>query len=235
MDFRRVFAFKQAAPGACRREGRRSHPHDAKLHTMRRRLGFWLLRSLGWRTQGAFPPGCERCVLVAAPHTSNLDLFFMLAFAMAFELRVRWVGKHTLFRFPMGILMRFLGGMPVDRRSRQDAVAQMAAHFAREKSLILVIAPEGTRAHGKAWKSGFYWIAHTAGVPIVPSFLDWSKKIAGFGPPIVPSGDLRADMDRLRAVYADVRGLYPEQQGTVKLAEEDAPPPELRVAAGGPR
>ncbi len=202
---------------------------------MRRRLGFWLLRSLGWRTQGTFPPGCERCVLVAAPHTSNLDLFFMLAFAMAFELRVRWVGKHTLFRFPMGILMRFLGGMPVDRRSRQDAVAQMAAHFAREKSLILVIAPEGTRAHGKAWKSGFYWIAHTAGVPIVPSFLDWSKKIAGFGPPIVPSGDLRADMDRLRAVYADVRGLYPEQQGTVKLAEEDAPPPELRVAAGGPR
>jgi hypothetical protein len=68
----------------------------------------------------------------------------------------------------------------------------------------------------------------------VPRFLDWSTKTAGFGPPIVPSGDLRADMDRLRAVYDGIRGLYPEQQGTVKLAEEDAPPAELRVAAGGP-
>lgn len=203
---------------------------------MRRRLGFWVLRVLGWRTQGTFPPGCERCVLVAAPHTSNLDLFFMLAFAMAFGLRVRWVGKHTLFRFPMGILMRFLGGMPVDRRSRQDAVAQMAAHFAREKSLVLVIAPEGTRAHGANWKSGFYWIAHTAGVPIVPSFLDWSTKTAGFGPPIMPGGDLRGDMERLRGIYGHVRGRYPENQGTVRLAEEDAPPPDMRAAGGsGPR
>jgi 1-acyl-sn-glycerol-3-phosphate acyltransferase len=198
---------------------------------MRRRFGLWFLRALGWRTQGTFPPGVERCVLVAAPHTSNLDLFFMLAFAMAFELRVRWIGKHTLFRFPMGIAMRFLGGMPVDRRSRQDAVAQMAAHFEREKNLVLVIAPEGTRAHGANWKSGFYWIAHTARVPIVPSFLDWSKKTAGFGEPITPSGDLRADMDRLRAIYADVRGRYPENQGKVRLAEEDAMPPQR--ATGG--
>ncbi len=198
---------------------------------MRRRFGFWLLRALGWRTRGTFPAGCERCVLVAAPHTSNLDLFFLLAFAMAFELRVRWVGKHTLFRFPLGPVMRFLGGMPVDRRSRQDAVAQLATEFARTKNLILVIAPEGTRAHGRHWKSGFYWIARKAGVPIVPSFLDYDAKIAGFGPAIVPSGVLRADMDRLRAVYAGIRGRFPEQQGIVRLAEEDGATTEDQAPA----
>lgn len=188
---------------------------------MRKRFGLWVLRVLGWRTQGTFPAGCERCVLVAAPHTSNLDLFFLLAFAMAFELRVRWVGKHTLFRFPLGPVMRTLGGLPVDRRSRQDAVAQLAALFATHERLILVVAPEGTRSHGRSWKSGFYWIARTARVPIVPSYLDWSTKTAGFGPAIVPSGVLRADMDRLRAVYDGVRGRHPEHAGIVRLVEED--------------
>jgi 1-acyl-sn-glycerol-3-phosphate acyltransferase len=191
---------------------------------MRKRFGFWLLRALGWRTRGTFPPGCERCVLIAAPHTSNLDLFFLLAFAMAFELRVEWVGKHTLFRFPLGAVMRALGGMPVDRRSRQDAVAQLAAEFARRERLVLVVAPEGTRAHGGHWKSGFYWIARTAGVPIVPSYLDWSTKTAGFGPALVPTGAIGADMDRLRAVYAGVRGRHAEQAGAVRLTEEDLPP-----------
>jgi 1-acyl-sn-glycerol-3-phosphate acyltransferase len=188
---------------------------------MRKRFGFWLLRSLGWRTRGTFPAGCERCVLIAAPHTSNLDLFFLLAFAMAFELRVHWVGKHTLFRFPFGGIMRLLGGIPVDRRARQDTVAQLAGEFARREKLILVIAPEGTRAHSGSWKSGFYWIARQAGVPIVPSFLDYGSKTAGFGPPLAPGGSLRGDMDRLRAVYGGMRGRRSGQLGPVRLAEED--------------
>jgi len=188
---------------------------------MRRRFGFWLLRSLGWRTRGEFPAGCERCVLIAAPHTSNLDLFFMLAFAMAFELRVHWVGKHTLFRFPFGAIMRALGGIPVDRRSRQDSVAQLAAEFERRERLILVIAPEGTRAQSGHWKSGFYWIARQARVPIVPSFLDWGSKTAGFGPPLAPGGSLRGGMDQLRAVYAGMRGRHTTHLSPVRLAEED--------------
>jgi 1-acyl-sn-glycerol-3-phosphate acyltransferase len=131
------------------------------------------------------------------------------------------VGKHTLFRFPFGPIMRMLGGISVDRRSRQDSVAQLAAEFERRAHLILVIAPEGTRAHSGHWKSGFYWIARKAGVPIVPSFLDWGTRTAGFGPPIAPGGSLRADMDRLRAVYAGMRGRRTGNLGPVRLAEED--------------
>lgn len=224
MDNEDLFPFKASASGVPPRAPHGAVPDDKRHgnHPMRRRFGLWLLRALGWRTRGTFPAGCERCVLVAAPHTSNLDLFFMLAFAMAFELRVRWIGKHTLFRFPLGPVMRALGGMPVDRRSRQDAVTQLAAEFARSERLVLVIAPEGTRSHGRHWKSGFYWIARKAGVPIVPSYLDWSTKTAGFGPAIVPGTSLRQDMDKLRAVYAGMRGRFPEQAGIVRLVEEDA-------------
>ena len=117
--------------------------------------------------------------------------------------------------------MRLLGGIPVDRRSRQDAVGQLAAEFERRKALILVVAPEGTRAHGTHWKSGFYWIARRAGVPIVPSFLDWGTKTAGFGPVLHPSGELRSDMDRLREVYRGVRGRRSQQIGDVRLQEEE--------------
>jgi 1-acyl-sn-glycerol-3-phosphate acyltransferase len=200
---------------------------------MRQRFGRFVLRSLGWRTEGIFPEGCERCVLVAAPHTSNLDLFFLLAFAMAFGLRVRWVGKHTLFRFPMGIAMRFLGGIPVDRRARLDTVAQLAAEFAKQERLILVVAPEGTRSHRGAWKSGFYWIARTADVPIVPSYLDWRTKTAGFGPALRPSESLRDDMDQLRRVYDGKCGRFEERHGPVWLQEEDRPP--ARAATSGRR
>jgi 1-acyl-sn-glycerol-3-phosphate acyltransferase len=204
---------------------------------MRKRFGRWLLHVLGWQTRGAFPAGCERCVLVAAPHTSNLDLFFMLAFAMAFELRVRWVGKHTLFRFPLGPVMRALGGIPVDRRLRQDTVTQLATEFARRDRLILVIAPEGTRSHSGYWKSGFYWIAQKAGVPIVPSFLDWGTRTAGFGPALPPGGSLREAMDQMRRVYDGMRGRYTTKLGPVRLEEEgetetasDAHAPHARAA-----
>jgi 1-acyl-sn-glycerol-3-phosphate acyltransferase len=198
---------------------------------MRKRFGRWLLRVLGWQTRGEFPPGCERCVLVAAPHTSNLDLFFLLAFAMAFELRVRWVGKHTLFRFPLGPVMRALGGIPVDRRLRQDSVAQLAEEFARRERLILVIAPEGTRSHSGYWKSGFYWIAQRAEVPVVPSFLDWGTRTAGFGAVLPPGGSLREAMDQMRLVYAGMRGRHTTQLGPVRLAEEEsADPPPARAA-----
>jgi 1-acyl-sn-glycerol-3-phosphate acyltransferase len=198
---------------------------------MRKRFGRWLLRVLGWQTRGEFPAGCERCVLVAAPHTSNLDLFFLLAFAMAFELRVRWVGKHTLFRFPLGPIMRALGGIPVDRRLRRDSVTQLAEEFARHERLILVVAPEGTRSHSGYWKSGFYWIARQAGVPVVPSFLDWGTRTAGFGAPFPPGGSLREAMDRMRQVYAGMRGRHTTQLGPVRLAEEESadPPPARAV------
>ena len=196
---------------------------------MRRAVGRFVLRALGWRAVGEFPrPGCERCVLIAAPHTSNWDLPFMIAFAMAFDLHISWMGKFTLFRGPFGGFMRWLGGIPVRRESRHRKVEEMARWFASRESAVLAIAPEGTRFRAPHWKSGFYWIAKEAGVPIVPSYLDFGTRTAGFGPPLVPSDSLASDMDRLRAVYEGKRGLFADGFGPVRLIEED---PSERASA----
>jgi 1-acyl-sn-glycerol-3-phosphate acyltransferase len=192
----------------------------ARVLRVRRALGRNVLRLLGWRAVGEFPPGCERCVLIAAPHTSNWDLPFMIAFQMAFELRISWMGKHTLFLGPFGSFMRWLGGIPVHRGERDGKVDEMARLFAERAQLVLAIAPEGTRGRADHWKSGFYRIAREARVPIVPAYLDYGTRTAGFGPPIVPSASLRADMDQLRAVYAGKRGLYAKSFGPVRLLEE---------------
>lgn len=192
----------------------------------RRGVGRALLRLVGWRAVGEFPrSGCERCVLIAAPHTSNVDLPFMIVSAMAFELDISWVGKHTLFRGPFGGLMRRLGGIPVDRASRGNFVDQAVALFDARERLVLAIAPEGSRFRTDCWRSGFYWIARRAGVPIVPSILDFGTRTASFGPPVHPSGSLRDDMDALRAVYAGRRGLFRSRFGPVCLREESESPP----------
>jgi 1-acyl-sn-glycerol-3-phosphate acyltransferase len=189
---------------------------------MRRTAGRLLLRLLGWRTRGEFPrAGCERCVLIAAPHTSNWDLPFMIAFAMAFELHISWIGKTTLFHGPFGAFMRWLGGLPVRRGAPEGQVDAIAEIFRQRPRLVLAIAPEGSRGRREHWKSGFYWIARRAGVPIVPGYLDYGTKTAGFGPTLWPSDSLHADMDQLRAVYAGKRGLYPDCFAPVRLVEED--------------
>jgi 1-acyl-sn-glycerol-3-phosphate acyltransferase len=160
-------------------------------------------------------------VLIAAPHTSNWDLPFMIAFAMAFDLHISWMGKSALFRGPFGAFMRWLGGIPVRREDRNGKVEEMARWFASRESLVLAIAPEGTRFRAAHWKSGFYWIAKRAGVPIVPSYLDFGTRTAGFGPALVPSESVASDMERIRAVYAGKRGLFADGFGPVRLIEED--------------
>jgi 1-acyl-sn-glycerol-3-phosphate acyltransferase len=187
---------------------------------MRRATGRFVLRLFGWRAVGAFPPGCERCVMIAAPHTSNLDLPLMLAFAMAFGIRISWMGKESLFRGLFGRVMTWTNGIPVKRGSRENMVEQMAQLLRERPSLVLAIAPEGTRGRAEHWKSGFYWIAKRANVPILPGFLDYGTRTAGFGPPLLPTDSLRADMDHLRAVYAGMRGLYRNDFGPVRLVEE---------------
>jgi 1-acyl-sn-glycerol-3-phosphate acyltransferase len=190
---------------------------------MRRATGRIALRLLGWRAVGEFPHEARSgCVMLAVPHTSNWDLPFLIAFAMAFELRISWMGKHTLFEPPFGFLMHWIGGIPVRRGSPKRTVEEMAERFQTRRPLILVVAPEGTRGRAERWKSGFYWIAQGAGVPIVPSFLDYGTRTAGFGPILWPSGNLVADMDHLRAAYVGMRGLYPDDFGPVRLIEEES-------------
>jgi len=191
---------------------------DSRLaRAVLRPLSVLVLRARGWRLEGE-PPDVPRYVLIAAPHTSNWDLVLMLLMAFAFRVRVFWMGKHTLFRAPGGPLLRWLGGIPIDRSRSQNVVEQCVAAFRGRSRLVLAVPPEATRARARGWRTGFYHIAVGAGVPIALGFLDWGRKVGGFGPLLVPTGDLEADLDRIRAVYAPVRGRYPDQASPVAVA-----------------
>lgn len=178
-----------------------------------------LLRLAGWQHEGGRPQP-RSYVLIAAPHTSNWDLPYLVAFALVYGMRISWMGKHTLFTRPFGSLMRRIGGIPINRAVRGNRVEEMARLFEENEDLVLVIPTEGTRGYTAHWKSGFYHIAKRANVPIVLSYLDYEARRGGFGPALVPSDDLRADMDKIRTFYADKVGKYPDQFGPVRLKEE---------------
>ena len=186
-------------------------------------LGRLYLGFFGWRVEGSLPP-TARVVLIAHPHTSNWDLPFMLACAYVLGLRPKWLGKRELFRWPFGWFMRWLGGIPVDRRKSHGLVAQAADKFQSRDPLVMVVPPSGTRRRAERWKSGFYHIARSAGVPIACGFLDYARKRGGIGPLISPTGDVRQDMDRFRAFYAGITGKFPAQATPVRLLEEDEIP-----------
>jgi 1-acyl-sn-glycerol-3-phosphate acyltransferase len=188
---------------------------------MAKLLGRIVLWFGGWTPVGE-RPALAKYVLIAAPHTSNWDFVWTLAFARYFGIEIHWIGKHTLFQPPFGWFMRWLGGIPVKRDERQSLVSQLGSTIQAAQSICLVVPVEGTRSHAKYWKSGFYYIAREAGVPIVMGFLDYGQRRAGFGPELWTTGDVTRDMDAFRAFYADKFGKHPHNAGQVRLAEEDA-------------
>ena len=186
---------------------------------MKQKLARWLLTRFGWRLEGA-KPQCPRYVLIAAPHTSNWDFPLMLLFAAAFDIKVTWMAKHSLFWPPVGWIMRAMGGMPIERHRSTNVVDAMVGAFGRMQELVLVVPTEGTRARAEAWKSGFYHIALQAQVPIVPSFLDFGQRRGGFGPAMSPTGETSLDMQYFRDFYADMKGKFPELFGPIRLRDE---------------
>jgi 1-acyl-sn-glycerol-3-phosphate acyltransferase len=174
----------------------------------------------GWKIAGG-PPDEPKYVLVAAPHTSNWDVSHMLAISFRCKVRVRWAGKHTLFRAPFRGVMRWLGGIPIDRRGKHGAVEQLAEAFGRTDRMVLAISPEGTRRRTEHWRSGFYHIARLAQVPMVCGALDYGTKTATFGPALWATGNIREDMDRLRSFFAGCTGCHPDQFGPVRLEREE--------------
>ncbi len=172
-----------------------------------RRLCRAVLRAAGWRLAGEFPD-LPRVVLIAAPHSSWWDGVWGLLMKVAMGADVRFMGKQELFRGPLGGLLRRLGGMPIDRAAAQGVVEQMLAQFRHRDALWLGIAPEGTRKPVKRWRSGFWHIAHAAGVPILPVYFHYPDKTIGVGEPFETSGDMEADLARLRAFYAPFRGKH---------------------------
>jgi len=188
---------------------------------MKKWLAHWFLRRGGWKIEGQ-PPEDKHFVLIAAPHTSNWDLPYLLAFATVFDIKVSWLAKHSLFYPPMGWVLRALGGIPIVRHKKSNVVDAMVEEFASRSELVLVVPTEGTRSRVECWKSGFYHIAIGAGVDIVPSYLDYGNKRGGFGPALNPTGDLAVDMQYFREFYADKTGKFPELFGPVRLREEVA-------------
>jgi 1-acyl-sn-glycerol-3-phosphate acyltransferase len=191
---------------------------------IRRFLARTLFYVTGWKPDGVRPEA-KKYVLIAAPHTTNWDFIYLIAFAAFFEIEISWMGKHTLFRWPFGFLARALGGIPVRRNRSEKMVTAMARTFDEHEELGLVVPAEGTRSYVEYWKSGFYHIATTANVPIVMSYLDYTRKIGGFGPAFFPSGNLRQDMDAVRAFYQGRQGKHPELFGPIRLREEDKTTP----------
>jgi 1-acyl-sn-glycerol-3-phosphate acyltransferase len=170
-----------------------------------RAFGRLAMRVLGWRLEGGMPD-LPKFVIIVAPHTSNWDFPVGVAAKMALRLQVTFLGKNSLFRFPLGIIMRALGGMPVDRSASNALVSGIVAEFARRDQLVLVVAPEGTRKKVDRWKTGFYHIARGANLPIVPVALDWGKRAVRIGEPFTTTGNIDADIATLQSFYSGIRG-----------------------------
>jgi 1-acyl-sn-glycerol-3-phosphate acyltransferase len=167
-----------------------------------------LLFCLRWRSQGnldKFPT----CVLIAAPHTSNWDLFYTLLIAFDLKTGIYWMGKDAIFRRPFGGIMKWLGGLPIDRSQSNNVVAQSIQWLKKTDNLVLTVPPSGTRSRVTHWKTGFYHIADGAGVPIALGFLDYRRRVGGIGPVIRTTGDIEDDMTVISSFYAGITGKYP--------------------------
>ncbi|MGB0467157.1 MAG: lysophospholipid acyltransferase family protein [Pontibacterium sp.] len=176
------------------------------LFTLIARAG---LKLSGWTLEGQ-PPAEPKYVVIGAPHTSNWDFPIMLAMAFIHNFEIYWMGKDSLFKGPAGPVMRWLGGIAIDRSSANNRVQQMIDVFNSSERLVVTIPPEGTRSKVSRWKTGFYYIAQGAGVPIALGYLDYERKVGGFLPTFYPTGDVEGDIAEIRKAYKGIKGKYPE-------------------------
>lgn len=168
-----------------------------------------IMGAAGWTIVGEVPDE-PKIVLVGAPHTSNWDYIFTVLTVYSLGVDIHFVGKQSLFDNPLGGVMRFTGGIPIDRATSEGFVDKMVEEFNRRASFVLAIMPEGTRARddGSKWRSGFYHIAQGAGVPMVLVIFDYGRKTMRMGPTFWPSGNYEADLAKIQACFAGVQGKY---------------------------
>lgn len=183
--------------------------------TLMSRLGTRALRLIGW-TPVLAPPPARKLVACVAPHTSNWDFWPGIFWGWATRSPVKFVAKHSLFRFPAGVFMRAVGGVPLDRRRAGgnfvDAVVDM---IAAQKEIMLVVAPEGTRDRTEHWKTGFYYMALEAGTPIAVTVLDWGRRRVGVVGYVQPTGDIEADFAAIRELMRGVKAHTPADFGPI--------------------
>ena len=183
-----------------------------------RAIVLWLYRWKGW-TLDPGAPALKKYIIVGAPHTSNWDFVFFVGTTDELGIRPRFVGKHSLFRWPLRRFMYDMGGVPIDRSASRNYVEQVALAFAAEEDFRLVIAPEGTRGGSGTWRSGFYHIARSAGVPVVPAWVDNVNMRGGLGPPIELTGDFQADMTKIAHFFRSKMPDHPKLAGLYAMVE----------------
>ena len=174
-------------------------------------LSLFILKVLGWRIEGNFSPDVKKCVVVAAPHTSNWDFVLGRAALYVLGINVKYLIKKSFFVFPLNLFFKFTGGIAVDRSKHNNLVDALADLFNHYKDLKIMITPEGTRTRVDKWKTGFYHVARKAGVPVVFGFLDYRHKIAGVGPTYYLTGNFNRDMAYIQQFYQDKNAKFPEK------------------------
>ena len=183
-----------------------------------RNIALWFMKQRGWQFTGSLPPE-KKFVAILAHHTSNWDFPIGISVCLYFRVRVFWLGKSTLFLPGLGPVMRWLGGIPVQRSDPADLVNDLVTLLEQEDNIVFGITPEGTRSRVEKWKTGFYRIAHSLELPVVLGYLDYDSKTCGIGMTIYPSGDFEADMEQIRTFYKSVNGKFPEKGSFVGDAE----------------
>jgi 1-acyl-sn-glycerol-3-phosphate acyltransferase len=174
------------------------------------KLSRWLFKLLGWQLVGSLPDR-KKYIIIAAPHTSNWDLIICLIARASLAVKVEFFAKSQLFVFPFNYLFKALGGTPVERTHHHNLVDAAVKLFHARDSLILGLAPEGTRSPVKRWKYGFYHIAHNANVPIVMLGLDYASKALRISEPFWTSGDIEADFAKIIAYFRQMKGRHPKK------------------------
>ncbi len=175
-----------------------------------RALAHRILGLFGWRVTGALPD-LPKFVLIVAPHTSNWDFPIGVLAMFATGLRAHWLGKHTIFFFPVSLLLRWMGGEPIDRTAKHGTVETAIENFRTRPQWVLALSPEGTRRRMEQWKTGFYRVAAGAGVPIVPVWIDYRTRELHIAPPLETGTDMDADIRRLRGMFCKEMARYPEK------------------------
>lgn len=171
------------------------------------------LKFAGWQLEGN-PPLAPKYVLIAVPHTSNWDFPISLAMAFVYGFDMHWMGKDSLFKGWRGPIMRWMGGIPIIRSSANNVVEQTIEKFNENERLVIAVPPEGTRSKVDKWRTGFYYIAHGANIPIALAFLDYANKKGGFLSTFEPTGNVEADIVQIRTLYSGISGKHSGQCDT---------------------
>ncbi len=175
-----------------------------------------ILKLIGWHVEATLPEE-KKFVLIGAPHTTNWDLVIGLLCFWSVSVHPTWVAKKQIFIGPLNYFFRALGGIPVDRSINAGFIEQIAHQFDSREKMIFGLTPEGTRSKTEYWKTGFYYIALKANVPVCLAYVDYPSRTFGLGEMLYPSGDIDKDFEIIKTFYRGKKGKYPEKQGPVQI------------------